>query len=169
MCVLLLQNVVRMMSEKVGLRDPAEDGLSFSLHECRDGVTSTCVRAGWAAVVWRPNACGSRILTGAVWRCCLLPTVERALPSAAEVFPIMQDWDSSTGKAKFVFMCKLYTETIVNSDDPKIIYLLFIQVASCVRCALVLSIFNMYVVFWTLRRGRSSGGACRAWGARVVS
>ena len=35
-----LQNVVRMMSEKVGLRDPAEDGLNFSLHECRDGVTS---------------------------------------------------------------------------------------------------------------------------------
>ena len=40
----------------------------------------------------------------------------------------MQDWDSTTGKAKFVFMCKLYTESVVNSDDPKMIYLLFIQV-----------------------------------------
>ena len=36
-----------MMAEKVGLRDPAEDGLNFSLHECRDGVTSTAGARGW--------------------------------------------------------------------------------------------------------------------------
>lgn len=30
--------------------------------------------------------------------------------------------------AKFVFQCKLYTDSIINSKDPKIIQMLFIQV-----------------------------------------
>ena len=45
-----------------------------------------------------------------------------------EVYPRMQEWDP-TGKAKFVYTCKLYTEALGMSDDPKMVYLLFIQVA----------------------------------------
>ena len=30
--------------------------------------------------------------------------------------------------AKFVFQLKLYTETLVNSKDPKVIHMMFIQV-----------------------------------------
>jgi hypothetical protein len=62
--------------------------------------------------------------------CFAVLAVERALPSAADVYPIMQDWDT-LGKSKFVFMCKLYTESLGLSDDPKIVYLLYIQVTQC--------------------------------------
>lgn len=45
----------------------------------------------------------------------------------------MEEW-AMYGKAKFVFMCKLYTESIMSSDDPKVIYMQYIQVcgATCV-------------------------------------
>ena len=56
-------------------------------------------------------------------------TVERPLPSSAEVFPIMEEW-ATFGKAKFVFMVKLFTESLMSSDDPKVIYMQFIQVCA---------------------------------------
>lgn len=59
--------------------------------------------------------------------CGVFSAVERPLPSSAEVFPIMEEW-ATFGKAKFVFMVKLFTESLMSSDDPKVIYMQFIQV-----------------------------------------
>ena len=42
-----------------------------------------------------------------------------------QVLPIMEAWQED--EAKFVFQCKLFTETLVASDDPAIVRLLFIQ------------------------------------------
>ena len=39
----------------------------------------------------------------------------------------MEEW-ATYGKAKFVFMCKLFTESIMSSDDPKVVYMQYIQV-----------------------------------------
>jgi hypothetical protein len=39
----------------------------------------------------------------------------------------MEEW-ATFGKAKFVFMLKLYTESIMSSDDPKVVYMQYIQV-----------------------------------------
>jgi hypothetical protein len=61
-----LQDVVRTMAEKIGFRNPADDCLCFSLHECRDGVTSTlglispgsfvlCGPVGVAIHTWIPR------------------------------------------------------------------------------------------------------------------
>lgn len=35
-----LQTAVRIMAEKLGFRNPADDSLCFGLHLCKDGVTS---------------------------------------------------------------------------------------------------------------------------------
>lgn len=53
-CVLnvCVQDVVRTMAEKIGFRNPADDCLCFSLHECRDGVTST--RMPWVFELLKP-------------------------------------------------------------------------------------------------------------------
>ena len=41
----------------------------------------------------------------------------------------MQDWvENDLEDAKFVYQCKLYTESILDSEDPKIVNMLFIQV-----------------------------------------
>jgi hypothetical protein len=52
--------------------------------------------------------------------------VGRALPSDREVLGIMESWFEKPD-ARFVLQCKLYTDTIINSRDPKIIHMLFIQ------------------------------------------
>jgi hypothetical protein len=45
---------------------------------------------------------------------------------------IMEDWFGKPD-AKFIFQAKLYTDTIINSKDPKVSTMLFIQVrARCV-------------------------------------
>jgi hypothetical protein len=38
-----VQDVSLQMAEKLNFIDPADDSLCFSLHECRDGVTSKSV------------------------------------------------------------------------------------------------------------------------------
>ena len=43
----------------------------------------------------------------------------------AQVLPIMEAWTAE--EARFVFQCKLFTETLVGTEDPEIIRLLFIQ------------------------------------------
>jgi hypothetical protein len=40
---------------------------------------------------------------------------------------IMEGWKGKP-EAKFVFQCKLYTDSMIKSADPKIVHLLFIQV-----------------------------------------
>jgi hypothetical protein len=40
---------------------------------------------------------------------------------------IMEGWKGKP-EAKFVFQCKLYTDSMIKSTDPKIVQLLFIQV-----------------------------------------
>jgi hypothetical protein len=52
-------------------------------------------------------------------------TIERALQSKMEVVQLMNKWE--TKNAKFVYQCKLFTETILKSADPKIVYMLYIQ------------------------------------------
>jgi len=41
----------------------------------------------------------------------------------------MENWMDKPN-AKFVFQLKLYTETLVNSKDPKVIHMMFIQVSA---------------------------------------
>lgn len=53
-------------------------------------------------------------------------TIGRALPPEKEVLGIMEAWFGKA-EAKLVFQCKLYTDGIINSGDPKIIHMQFIQ------------------------------------------
>jgi hypothetical protein len=54
--------------------------------------------------------------------------VERALPGDTLVLPILEDWESNANdRAKLVWQCMLFTETILNSTDPKIVDMLFMQ------------------------------------------
>lgn len=46
-----VQDVVRIMAEKVGLSNPADDCLNYSLHECKDGVTIERALPGSTEVV----------------------------------------------------------------------------------------------------------------------
>lgn len=60
-----------------------------------------------------------------------LRAVERALKRDREVVPILQSWGDEYPDAKLVYQVKLFTESIIQSEDPKIIYMLFIQVRTC--------------------------------------
>ena len=53
--------------------------------------------------------------------------VQRALSPDREVLNVMESWYEKPG-AKFIFQLKLYTETMVNSKDPRILHMIFIQV-----------------------------------------
>ena len=53
--------------------------------------------------------------------------IQRPLPPDREVVSVMENWVDKP-QAKFVFQLKLYTETLVNSKDPKVIHMMFIQV-----------------------------------------
>jgi hypothetical protein len=52
-------------------------------------------------------------------------TIGRPMHATDLVVPRMQSWSSP--HAKYVYMCKLFTETIIHSRDPKIQNLLYIQ------------------------------------------
>ena len=54
-------------------------------------------------------------------------TIQRPMAPDREVISVMEQWFDKP-EAKFVFQLKLYTETMVNSKDPKVINMLFIQV-----------------------------------------
>ena len=60
--------------------------------------------------------------------------VQRALAPEREILAITESWFDKPA-AKFVFQLKLYTETIVNSRDPKIVHMMFIQVRGAHRAA----------------------------------
>jgi FERM central domain/WW domain len=53
-------------------------------------------------------------------------TISRGLAPDKEVLGIMESWFGKP-EAKFIFVCKLYADSIINSKDPKIIHMLFIQ------------------------------------------
>mmetsp|Transcript_169178 Transcript_169178/g.411310 ORF Transcript_169178/g.411310 Transcript_169178/m.411310 type:complete len:425 (-) Transcript_169178:53-1327(-) len=53
-------------------------------------------------------------------------TIERALPGGSEVVPIQESWPEDSN-AKFVFQLKLFTAGMLETDDPKLIYMQFIQ------------------------------------------
>jgi hypothetical protein len=53
--------------------------------------------------------------------------IQRPLPQDREVVSVMETWMDKPN-AKFVFQLKLYTETLVNSKDPKVVHMMFIQV-----------------------------------------
>jgi hypothetical protein len=109
----IVQDVCRMMAEKIGFADPEDDSLAFSLNECLDGFTSEC------NYIYENVHCQC-LLT---MRCA----VGRALSPEREVLTIMESWFGKP-EAKFIYQCKLYTDSIINSKDPKIIHMVFIQV-----------------------------------------
>lgn len=53
-------------------------------------------------------------------------TIGRALPGDKEVLGVMESWFGKP-EARFIFQCKLYTDGIIASKDPKITHMLFIQ------------------------------------------
>ena len=53
-------------------------------------------------------------------------TIERALPPEREILGIMETWFGRPG-ARFIFMLKLYTHSLVASKDPKVVHMMFIQ------------------------------------------
>lgn len=71
--------------------------------------------------------CKLRWVSCLTLRCSCTTAVGRALPAEREVLGIMEGWFGRPD-AKFIFQCKLYTDTIIGSKDPKIINMLFIQV-----------------------------------------
>jgi len=53
-------------------------------------------------------------------------TVQRAISPEREILSIMETWFDKPG-ARFIFQIKLYTATLTNSTDPKVIHMMFIQ------------------------------------------
>ena len=53
--------------------------------------------------------------------------IQRPLAPDREVLSVMETWFDKPA-AKFVFQLKLYTEQLVNSKDPKVVNMMFIQV-----------------------------------------
>lgn len=53
-------------------------------------------------------------------------TIGRPLAGDREVLGIMEGWYGKPD-AKFIFQCKLYTDGMISSKDPKIVHMLFIQ------------------------------------------
>jgi hypothetical protein len=52
--------------------------------------------------------------------------VQRAISPEREILSIMETWFDKPG-ARFIFQIKLYTATLTNSTDPKVIHMMFIQ------------------------------------------
>lgn len=54
----------------------------------------------------------------------------------------MEGWRGKPD-AKFIYQAKLYTDSAINSKDPKIVHMLFIQV-SCVHSVRLPGVCNHY-------------------------
>jgi hypothetical protein len=62
-------------------------------------------------------------------------TIQRPLLPDREVLSVMETWFDKPA-ARFVFQIKLFTEQLVNSKDPKIVQMMFIQAVYMVICGL---------------------------------
>ena len=149
------QTLVLAMCEKLGLKHASDLAPCYSLHECKDGVTSaSCVCVCVCVCVVPAFTChpASAFVVLPMWRhglpvrvpvclcvcvcvCVCVRAVEPPLADPTQVVPIVATWPAGD-TAKFVFTVKLYMESQMSSTDAKVVYLHYIQAVYNVICGI---------------------------------